>query len=132
MFFSFGYLVKFKWDEENVKTFVILLNKKKNKVKKCMVYFHIIELFTLLFNILKVNFNPIWPGLLRAPQTWGGIKLSHPCIFSSSNSIDLKFGMNIIYNEKVSKNFFCDYDVIIYDDVSILIISSPGFWESAL
>ena len=73
------------------------------------------------------SFDPIRPGLLRAPQAWGRIKLSHPCIFSSSNSIDLKFAMNIIYNEKVSKNFFCDYDVIIYDDVSTLIISSPGF-----
>ena len=73
------------------------------------------------------NFNPIWPGLSRAPQAWGGIELSNPFIFSSSNSVDLKFGMNIIYNEKVSKNFFCDYDVIIYDDVNILIISSPGF-----
>ena len=77
-------------------------------------------------------FNPIRPGFLRAPQAWGGIKLSHPCTFSSSNSVDLKFGMNIIYNEKVSKNFFCDYDVIIYDDASILIISSTGFWESTL
>ena len=74
-----------------------------------------------------IFFNPIRPGLLRVPQVWAGIKSSHPCIFSSSNSIDLKFGMNIIYNEKVSKNLFCDYDVIIYDDISILIISSPGF-----
>ena len=73
------------------------------------------------------SINPIQPRLLRAPQAWGGIKLSHPFIFSSSNSIDLKFGMNIIYNEKVSKNVFCYYDVIIYDDISILIISSPGF-----
>ena len=72
-------------------------------------------------------FNSIRSGLLWAPQALGGIKLSHPCIFSSSNSMDLKFGMNIIYNEKVSKNLFCDYDVIIYDDISILIISSPGF-----
>ena len=72
-------------------------------------------------------FNSIQSGLLRAPQAWGGIKLSHPCIFSSSNSIDPKFGMNIIYNEKVSENLFCDYEVIIYDDISILIISSPGF-----
>ena len=80
----------------------------------------------------RLMFNLIRPGLLRAPQAWGETKLSHLCIFSSSNSINLKFGMNIIYNEKVSKNFFCDYDVIIYDDVSILIISSPGFWESTL
>ena len=76
---------------------------------------------------ITIGFDPIWAGLLRAPQAWGGIKLSHPCIFSSSNSIDLKFGMNIIYNEKVSKNVFCEFDVIIHDDISILIISSPGF-----
>ena len=34
--------------------------------------------------------------------------------------------------KKSQKTFFGNYDVIIYDDVSILIISSPGFWESAL